>query len=175
MLRFSQPLVAIDSEDGDTSQRALSQNTLVGATAAINGLTSPSRLPPLTQDGSPSAKERKEDEVTADMPQAEVVPRKGDYAAIKHRLEQESQEQQNAAQVTPSAFCRGDELTQDLNVRFRIVDTNADAKMADACDKGRESTPMTETTGGKPQQQQDGERHHNQQQQEAPPTVEDTD
>ena len=51
----------------------------------------------------------------------------------------------------------------------------ADAEMTEARDKGRESTPFTETVGGPIQQQQHSERHHNQQQQGAPPTVEHTD
>ena len=91
LLRLSQDLLAIESDNEDTSQRPSSQNTLVKAAAAINGLTSPSRLPPLTQAGSPSVEERKEeDDVTADMSQAKVAPRGGDFAAIKQRLDHES-------------------------------------------------------------------------------------
>ena len=44
--------------------------------------------------------------------------------------------------------------------------------MAEARDKGRESTPFTKIVGGPIQQQQQSERHHNQQQHGAPPTVE---
>ena len=82
----------MDSEDEDTSQPAQSQNTLVESEAAS----------PLTQVGLPSAEERKEDEITANMHQAKVLPRGGNFAAIEQRLEQESQERRNAAQVTPS-------------------------------------------------------------------------
>ena len=68
LLRLSQDLLAIESDNENTSQRPSSQNTLVEAVAAINGLTSPSRLQPLTYAGSPSTEERKEeDEVTADV------------------------------------------------------------------------------------------------------------
>ena len=79
-----------------------SQNTLIIAEAAFNGLTSPFGILPLTQVGLPRAEERKEEEITANMPQAKVLPRGGNCALIDQRLEQESQERQNAAQVTPS-------------------------------------------------------------------------
>ena len=68
MLRLPKDLLAIESEDEDVSEQPASQNTLVEAAEVINGLPSPSRLPPLTQAGSPSAEERKEDDVTAGMP-----------------------------------------------------------------------------------------------------------
>ena len=61
-------LLEIDSSsDDDASQRLSSQNTRVKAAAAITGLPSPFRLPSVTQAGSPSAEERQEDDVSADM------------------------------------------------------------------------------------------------------------
>ena len=120
-LLLSQDLLNIEFEDEDASQQAPSQNTLVVAAEAINGLTSPFGLPPLTEAGSPSTEEIKEDEITANMPLAEVVPRGDNCAAIEHRLDQASQERQNAAQVTPSILRRADNLRQNLSVRFGIV------------------------------------------------------
>ena len=92
------------------SQVGQSQNTLVVAEMAFNGLTSPFGIPSLTQVGSPSAEERKEDEITADIHQAKVLPRGGNFALVDQRLEQESQERQNAAQVTPSILRRAGAL-----------------------------------------------------------------
>ena len=93
MLRLLQDLLAIESDNEDASQWPSSQNTLVEAAAAINDLTPPSRLSLLTQAGSLSTIERKEeDEVTADMSQAKVTPRGGAFTAIEQRLDHESQE-----------------------------------------------------------------------------------
>jgi hypothetical protein len=169
---LSQDLLELGNEDEDVSQMGHSQNTLVVAEAAFNGLTSPSGVPPLTQAGSPSAEERKEEEVTADMSQAEVLPRGGDFELINLRLEQESQERRNAAQVTPSILRRAGALRQNLTARFGMNEGGADAVMTEARDEGRESTSFTDTGGGPIQQQQRSERHHNQQQRRAAPTTE---
>ena len=91
-LLLSEDLLDIDSEEEDRYQQEPSQNTLAKAAVAINGKTSTSGLLSLTQACSSRAEGRKEDDVTADMPQAKVVLRLGIFAAIEHRLDQESQE-----------------------------------------------------------------------------------
>ena len=111
LLRLSQDLLAIESDDENASQWPSSQNTLAEAAAAINDLTSPSRLPPLTQAGSSSTEERKEeDEVTADTSQTKVAPKGGSFAAIEQSIDHKSQERQNTVQVTLSALHRADEF-----------------------------------------------------------------
>ena len=169
-LLLSDDLLALESEEEeDSSQQLSSQNTLVVAAAAFEGQASTSRVPPLTQMGSPCA----EDTNAANMPQAEEELRGGEFAQIEQRLIQESQERRDATHVTPvSAVRRAEAFRQNLAVRFGGVETVADAVMAEASDERRESTPFAEPEGGGPQQQQDGVRHHDQQRQEPPPTEE---
>ena len=96
------------------------------------------------------------------MSSTKVVPRGGAFKEIETRLDQESQERRNDTCVTPiSALRRAEEFQQNLSMRFGTVEPSADAVMADAGDKGRKSTPLTERVRGQPQQQQDGEWNHN--------------
>ena len=100
-----------ESEEEDKTQQPSSQNTLFMAAHALNHQTLTASVPPTTQRGSPTTEEEIIDDVsTAIMPPAKKDTRGGVFVAIERRLIQESQDQRDAAHITPVSALRRAEL-----------------------------------------------------------------